>query len=118
KKLAYYYIRQVQYDACVMIGDANKEGNHPVVAVNDTRTEKQGTVAVRDVDSKAVLFSGKFVIPVNGKTTVGYIPRTGTQSMWVIEYTIENETFTNHYLAGKAPFRLPDYERWYKKLYL
>ncbi|MDR1982085.1 MAG: glycoside hydrolase family 2, partial [Tannerellaceae bacterium] len=39
KKLAYYYIRQVQYDACVMIGDANKEGNHPVVAVNDTRTE-------------------------------------------------------------------------------
>jgi beta-mannosidase len=115
KKLAYYYIKQVQYDACVMIGDA-KEGNHPVVAVNDTRTEKRGTVVVRDIDSKEVLLSGKFVIPVNGKMHIGYIPETDAQSMWIIEYTIGNEKFTNHYLAGKAPFRLSDYEKWYRIL--
>ena len=51
KKLAYYYIKQVQHDACVMIGDA-KEGNHPVVAVNDTREVKSGTVTVRDADKR------------------------------------------------------------------
>jgi beta-mannosidase len=115
KKLAYYYIKQVQYDACVMVGDA-KEGNHPVIAVNDTRTKKTGTVTVRDVDTKEVLFAGKFVIPVNGKTTVGYIPENGKQAMWKIEYTIDGEKLSNHYLAGKAPFKLKDYETWYKKL--
>jgi beta-mannosidase len=116
KKMAYYYIKQVQYDACVMIGDAG-EGGHPVVAVNDTRTGKQGTVRVKDLDSKETLFSGTFVIPANGKTTIGYIPETGKQACWQIEYAIANEKHINHYLAGKAPFKLADYERWYKKMY-
>ncbi|MDR1336072.1 MAG: glycoside hydrolase family 2, partial [Tannerella sp.] len=116
KKMAYYYIRQVQSDACVMIGDA-RDRNHPVIAVNDTRVEKQGTVTVRNLDTKEVLFTGRFVIPVNGKTTAGYIPETaGQQGMWLIEYTIDGEKQTNHYLAGKAPFRLADYEKWYRQL--
>jgi beta-mannosidase len=115
KKMAYYYIKRVQYDACVMITDA-VEGKHPVVAVNDTRIEKQGTVVVKDIDTKKVLLSDKFSIPVNGKTIIGYIPQSDKQSMWLIEYTIGNEKFINHYLAGKAPFRLNDYERWHKLL--
>ena len=36
--------------------------------------------------------------------------------MWLIEYTIGNEKIINHYLAGKAPFKLKDYEEWYKNL--
>ena len=115
KKLAYYYIRQVQHNVCVMVGDA-KEGQHPVVAVNDTREEKTGTVVIRDADSGEPLFSGSFDIPVNGKTVVGYIPRKEGQAMWLINYSIGKEKYTNHYLAGKAPFKLADYQRWYKKL--
>lgn len=115
KKLAYYYIKQVQYNACVMVGDA-KEGYHPVVAVNDTRTEKSGTVAVKDVDSGKVLFSGSFTIPANGKTTVGNIPESQSQSMWVVEYVIDGQSYKNHYLEGKAPFKLSDYMRWSDKL--
>jgi len=115
KKLAYNYIKRAQTDACVMITDANS-GNHPVVAVNDTRIEKQGTVVVKDVDTNEVLFSGKFIIPVNGKSIVGYIPQNEKQSLWLIEYTVGNEKFTNHYLAGKAPFKLKDYEKWYQSL--
>ena len=115
KKLAYYYIKQVQYDACVMIGDA-KDGQHPVVAVNDTREEKSGTVMVKDADTGETLFSASFDIPVNGKTVVGFISETSKQGMWLIDYTIENDKYTNHYLAGKAPFKLSDYQRWYQKL--
>lgn len=115
KKLAYYYIKQVQHDACVMIGDA-KEGEHQVVAVNDTRKEKTGNVVVRDADSGETLFSATFTIPVNGKVLVGNIPQTAKQSMWLIDYTIGNEKYTNHYLAGTAPFKLEDYQRWYKKM--
>lgn len=117
KKLAYYYIRQVQYNSCVMIGDP-KDGNHPVVAVNDTRDAKSGSVIVRDADSGKMLFSQTFEIPVNGKTLVGNIPETDQRGMWLIEYMIGNQKYTNHYLAGKAPFKLDDYRRWYNKLNL
>jgi beta-mannosidase len=116
KKLAYYYIKRVQTDACVMIVDDNDAGTHPVIAVNDTREEKQGTVTVKDVDTKKVIFSEKFTIPVNGKTVIGNIPQTDKQAMWLIEYTIGNEKFNNHYLAGKPPFKLKDYEKWYSNL--
>ena len=40
----------------------------------------------------------------------------GKQAMWLIDYTIGEETFKNHYLAGEVPFKLDDYQRWYKKL--
>ena len=115
KKLAYYYIRQVQHNACVMVGDP-KDGNYPVVAVNDTREKKSGTVIIRDADSGTIKFSGSFEIPVNGKTVIGYMPEMTGQSMLLVEYTIGNEKYTNHYLAGKVPFKLEDYQRWYKKL--
>ena len=115
KKLAYYYIRQVQHNACVMVGDP-KDGNYPVVAVNDTREKKSGTVIIKDADSGIMKFSGSFEIPVNGKTVIGYIPEMAGQSMLLVEYTIGNEKYTNHYLAGKVPFNLEDYQRWYKLL--
>jgi beta-mannosidase len=115
KKLAYYYIRQVQHNTCVMIGDP-KDGNHPVIAVNDTREEKSGKVTIRDADSDLTLFSAVFEIPANGKTLIGNIPEMHKQSMWLIDYSIGKETYTNHYLAGEVPFKLDDYQRWYKKL--
>jgi beta-mannosidase len=115
KKLAYYYIRQVQHNECVMIGDL-KDGKHPVVAVNDTREEKSGNVVIRDAGSGETLFSASFVIPVNGKIVIGNIPERSKQSMWLIDYSIGNEKYTNHYLNGIAPFKLDDYKSWYKKL--
>ncbi len=91
-------------------------GNHPVIAVNDTREEKSGRVTVRDADSGETIFQAMFKIPSNGKTMIGNIPEMESQSMWLIDYTIGKETYTNHYLAGEVPFKLEDYQRWYKKL--
>jgi len=116
KKLAYYYIKRVQTDACVMITDTPANDQHPLIAVNDTRAEKQGTVTVKDLDTKKILFTGKFTIPPNGKTTIAQIPSPAKQAMWLIEYTIGTEKFTNHYLAGTPPFKLKDYEKWYPQL--
>jgi beta-mannosidase len=115
KKLAYYYIKQVQTNVCVMIGDP-KEGKHPVVAVNDTRETKSGTVVVKDADSGKTLFSADYVTPANGKTIIGSIPAFNNQAMLLVDYTVENERFKNHYLNGEPPFKLEDYTRWYKKL--
>ena len=115
KKLAYYYIVHVQTNACVMIGDA-QGGNHPIIAVNDTREAKSGSVIVRDADTGETLFSSPFIIPVNGKVVVGAIPESNNQAMWLIDFSIGEEKYTNHYLSGKAPFKLDDYQRWFKKL--
>jgi beta-mannosidase len=98
-----------------MIGDP-KEGNHPVIAVNDTREIKSGNVTVRDADSGKTLFYALFNIPANGKTIIGNIPEMNKQSIWLIDYSIGKESFTNHYLAGEVPFKLEDYQRWYRKL--
>jgi beta-mannosidase len=115
RKLAYYYIRKVQTNVCVMIGDA-VNGQHPVVAVNDTREGKSGTVNVYDGDSGEKLFSSSFDVPANGKTVIGNISEKKKQSMWFVDYSVGKEKYTNHYLNGEAPFKLSDYQRWYKKL--
>jgi beta-mannosidase len=115
KKLAYYYIKQAQHNACIMVGDP-VEGRHPVVAVNDTRELKSGTVTVRDADSSITLFAASFEIPANGKIVTGYIPGQEKQAMWLIDYKIGEENYSNHYLAGTAPFNLNDYQRWFEKL--
>ncbi len=117
KKLAYFYIKKVQPDACVMIGDS-KEGKHPIVAVNDTRTEKHGSAIIKDADSGAILLKTEFTIPINGKALIGELPASEKQAMWLIDYTMEGKKFTNHYLCGKAPFKLSDYQNWAKKLNL
>jgi len=115
RKLAYYYIKKVQTNVCVMIGDS-REGNHPVVAVNDTREAVSGSVTVRDADTGAIIFSSEFDVEANGKTVIGNIPGMIKQAMWLIDFSAGNEKYTNHYLNGSAPFRLDDYFRWYNKL--
>jgi hypothetical protein len=98
-----------------MIGNA-RDGGHPVVAVNDTRQEKSGTVTVRDADSGQTLFSSPFVIPANDRTVVGHIPARAGQAMWLVDYSVGGEKRANHYLSGLAPFRLDDYLRWHRQL--
>ena len=115
KKLAYYYIRQVQRNVCVMIGEL-QDGKHPVVAVNDTREEQSGSVVVRDADSGEILFTASFAVPVNGKTVIGTFPGTNRQSMYVVDFSFGKDKYSNHYLNGDPPFKLGDYHRWYNKL--
>jgi beta-mannosidase len=115
KKLAYYFIRQVQQSTCVMIGDS-KNGKHPVLAVNDTREKQPGSVMVRDADTANTLFSTTFIIPANGKTVIGDFPEKNIQSMWLVDYSVGKENYSNHYLNGNPPFKLNDYKRWFEKL--
>jgi len=36
--------------------------------------------------------------------------------MWLIEWTVGDQKFKNHYLAGPRPFKLDDYKRWLKAI--
>ena len=116
RKLAYDYIKRVQTDVCALITDA-KEGRHPLIVVNDTLRSARGKVAVVEADTGRELFRSDFSVEANGKTTAGTIPGINSQQMWLIRYELEDGTkHLNHYLSGKAPFKLEDYKRWFRKL--
>ncbi len=114
KKMAYYFIRNVQHNVCAMVLDA-KNGAHPLMAVNDTRQPSEGEIKVTDLASGEVLHEGSFSVPANGCEQLAAIPERAGQGMFLIEYTIAGKQFTNHYLYGKAPYDLNQYKKWLRK---
>jgi beta-mannosidase len=117
KKLAYQYIKKVQKDVCVMIGDpglvedAPGQG-HPIVVVNDTRKAVTGSLTIREADSERVVFSGPFHVEKNGKSLEGYLPERDKTTLWIIEWKINEEMHSNHYLAYKPVIALEQYMEW------
>ena len=112
KKLAYYYIKRVQTDVCVMVGDGLY-----VVAANDTLAKVKGSVKIRDAATGREVFAKDFEVSENGKTDIGKIDNVSGQGMLVIEYSIDGgRPQLNHYLYGAPPFKLDDYKNWYKQL--
>ena len=111
KKLAYHYIKRVQTDVCVMIGD-DKENGHPVVIVNDTLKEVEGHFSIKDVDSKKVLLNKSFQVGRNGKLEEGFLPTSKEPQLWLIEWAIGNATYFNHYFAYQPQVDLEIYLKW------
>jgi len=117
EKLAYQYIKKVQTDMCVMIGDVGlvedaQAVGHPVVVVNDTREEVSGRVTIHDAGSGRVVFTKLFQVPKNGKTIEGYLPQPVKTTLWLIEWEVNGDVQTNHYLAYEPPVSLEQYMQW------
>ena len=115
KKLAYDYIKHVQYDVCVIVGEP-VDGQHPVYVVNDTLAAADGFATIRDADSGTILFETQYQVEANGRTQIGALPVAEIASMWIIEWAVAGQTFQSHYLAGPRPFVLEDYKRWLKAM--
>lgn len=111
KKMAYYFIKNVQKDVCILMNDAQK-GTYTLIGVNDTRNMAQGEVCVTDIASGETVFKGKFKIAANNKTEIAKIPEKQGQGILLIRYKIGKQDLTNHYLYGRPPFKL----EYYKKL--
>gem|GEM_PF-1219750 len=95
-----------------------ENGVHPVVVVNDTRERVSGRVIVRDADNEEILLESDYAVAPNGKTLVDHLPSSRVQAMWLINWTVDSKSFSNHYLAGQPRFCLQDYKRWMKRLKL
>jgi len=116
KKLAYHYIKQVQPDVCVIVGEAIQAA-HPVVAVNDTRNPASGSLVIFNIDTQKVLLALEFFVPANTAQTIGQLPRAAEPEMWQLQWTLTNGiTGQNHYLAGEPPISLGKYQTWLKQL--
>ena len=111
KKLAYQYIKRVQTDVCVMVGDA-VSGKHPVVAVNDTRDDKLVEISITDKESNRILWSDKISIKANSKLNLSGIPKVEGTHLWIIEYKVDGKIYQNHYVSYSAPMDFKKYSSW------
>jgi beta-mannosidase len=119
KKLAYAYIKRVQENVCVMCAEASGGGgDHRVIGVNDTREEANVKLIVRDAEFGTNVLEGEGVVAANEKASLGTVPRTRTSTCYLIEYTIGDTTYRNHYIAGPRPYDLRRYASWMMKMAL
>jgi len=87
KKLAYQYIKNVQTDVFVMVGDAVPEG-HAVTVVNDARENQQVEVYIKDADTCEILSKENIEVAANDKKIIHYLPAINKNALWLIEYTV------------------------------
>ena len=92
KKMAYYFIKNVQQDVCVLINDA-EDGNYPLIGTNDTRSTQSGNVTVTDASSGRKIYEGTFRIPANEKVKIASLPEESGQGIYLIQYQIGNQKF-------------------------
>jgi len=121
KKLAYSYLKRVQKDVCVMIGDEGlvedaRGKGHPIVLVNDTREPATCKLTIREAGSGMVVYSGAFEVHKNGKSVLGYLPNQEHTTLWLIEWEVNREVHSNHYLAYNPPVSLEQYMQWSEHL--
>ncbi len=114
KKLAYYFLKNVQENVCVFINDV-KDGKHPLVAVNDTRQPYKGNVEITEVASGNSIFKGDFWVNANGRTLITTLPEMQGQGIMLIRYIVNGKEYFNHYLYGQPPFKLDEYRTLLKK---
>ncbi len=112
KKLAYWYLQRSQADVCAIIGEANENGQYALLMTNDTLEDKCGHITVTDADTEQVLIESDYSVSANSISTTSGELSAGKQAMWLIEWTVEEETCRNHYLLGQPPFNLYTYKRW------
>lgn len=116
KKLAYHYIKKVQSDACLIVGEPVAD-RHTIFGVNDTRGTVAGRFSVRDADGGYIISDQPFEIGANVNVPLAEMPASSMCAMWIIEWALANGIKGhNHYLAGPRPFDLEQYRGWLAKL--
>lgn len=113
KKLAYGYIKRSQTPVAIMI-DEMKDWCYTVIATNDTLSDITGEYKIYDIDTNEVLLSGAFEVLKNQNAVLGKIRMMYPEKRFlVIEWTINNKKYYNHYLCGTIPF---DYQKYKQQI--
>ena len=115
KKLAYYYIKNVQKQLFVTLREPDS-WNQEVIVVNDYLSPQSVKFRITDIDTSEILISGDINAGANMNTAAGSIPFShGQKRFLVIEWETEKEEGKNHYLSGHPPFSRDQYINWLKK---
>ncbi len=112
KKLAYYFLKRVQENVCVMMNDSFE-----LICANETLKPCKVSAKVKDVVSGKVLVEISDVeIASNSLKKLVAIEQQQGQGMLLIEYNVDGKKLENHYMYGLPPFKLADVKKWISSL--
>ncbi len=111
KKLAFYAQKAAQADVLLMISEEGR-----LKAINDTLEPVSGRVKVTDKSTGREVFSGSYEVAANAVADIAACTWSG-QGVYLIDYTVGNETFHTHYLYGAPPFNWRKMSELVKDLY-
>jgi len=109
KKLAYYYIKRSEAPFTVA-ADEISNWNIKIYACNDTLTEKNGHLTVKDADLDEILYEGDFKVSANRSEVIARLPvYYSEEKILIFEWEADGERGINHYLCGNPPVSLEKY---------
>ena len=115
KKLAYGYIKRSQAPFTIA-ADEISDWTLSVFACNDTLKEKKGTLKVKDALSDELLYEGDFLARVNTSTKIAALPiYYSDRKILIFEWSCENESGFNHYVAANPPIPFDEYKRFLER---
>jgi beta-mannosidase len=115
KKLAYSYIKTAQQPVLVMMGTPSS-WNLPIIISNNSPDAV--TVDYRVIDLKTDKELKHWHATVNGNTSAtvdGMAYSKSEKTVYLIEWTIGDKTYKNHYLCGEPTFDFGEYVALIKK---
>ncbi|MDD4518501.1 MAG: glycoside hydrolase family 2, partial [Limnochordia bacterium] len=111
KKLAYWYIKRVQNPVCLMM-DEPESWHCRVIMGNDSLEPAEGTYRVRDL-TKGTLLEGDYYVAPNENACVGEVRVSrGEHRLFLLEWTVGDKHYGNHYTLGTPPFSFEEYRNW------
>lgn len=115
KKLAYFFIKNVQRPVCVMFREP-ENGKIALIGANETMTEQKISYKIRELTKGEVVLEGEAVIQPNGNLEIADLPAvTDGVKFYAIEWIHNGELYRNHYVDGKPPYDFKQYVEWLKE---
>ncbi len=118
KKLAYHYIKRVQQDVVVMVGDADSWHQNVIVA-NDSNQEITGRYKVWNSGNNEIFSEKDFVVKCNGKIVVDRVKVcTTVKRLLLISWQLKDgKAGVNHTVCGNPQFDLEVFRNdWLPKI--
>lgn len=115
KKEAYEYIKRSQQPFVIIIDELYCNA-HKIMAVNDTLNEVCGSYKIYNIDTESIYSKGKFNVMPNGILELDKMKKMySDKEFLVIEWTLDNKKYYNHYLCGMPAFDYNTYKIWITK---
>ena len=108
RKLAFETIRRVQADVSIIVAEPTN-GQHALMAVNDSRRAASGSVTLTNAAGNA-LMEIEFTVGPGERAEIAHLPVEPSNEMWLVRWQLaDGATGYNHYLCGPTPMPLKTY---------
>ena len=116
KKLAYHYIKRSQAPFVIAAGELS-DWHLPIYAANDTLTEREGHLTVKDAHSGELVHECDFVAVANASTLIAKLPiYYSDRRILIFEWVMDGESGFNHYVCGYPPISLEEYKKFLERI--